>query len=145
MILLDSNLLLRLADSASPQRLIARRAISILERRGEQLIIVPQNAFEFWAVATRPAGKLNGLGMPTDRVELWLNHLQRRFMMRHDTEALVPTWRRLVAGHRTIGFRAHDARLVAAMQVHGIDRILTFNVQDFRDYPIAILEPTTIQ
>ena len=57
MILVDSNLLLRfLADQASPQRkIVARDAILKLNRRGEQLAVVPQNVYEFWVVATHPA------------------------------------------------------------------------------------------
>jgi len=32
------------------------------------------------------------------------------------------------------GVQAHDARLVAAMNVYGVSRILTFNAQDFTRY-----------
>ena len=43
-------------------------------------------------------------------------------------------WKRLVVAYGVTGVQAHDARLVAAMNVHGIGRILTFNVQDFTRY-----------
>jgi predicted nucleic acid-binding protein len=33
--------------------------------------------------------------------------------------------------HRVSGAQVHDARLVAAMRVHGVKRILTFNTRDF--------------
>jgi predicted nucleic acid-binding protein len=36
--------------------------------------------------------------------------------------------------HEVSGVQVHDARLVAAMQVHGAARILTFNVKDFSRY-----------
>lgn len=67
MILLDTNLLARLTSSAHPHCVPSRRAILRLSAQGERLVIVPQNLFEFWAVATRkpgspPAGQ-NGLGM----------------------------------------------------------------------------------
>ena len=66
MILLDTNLLGRITDSADPQCLVARRAIHTLLARQERLIIVPQNLYEFWAVATRspgaPAAGRNGWG-----------------------------------------------------------------------------------
>jgi predicted nucleic acid-binding protein len=32
------------------------------------------------------------------------------------------------------GVQVHDARLVAAMRVHGVKRILTFNERDFARY-----------
>ena len=76
MILLDTNLLARMTDSAHPQCSPARRAVHSLLGSGERLIIVPQNLYEFWAVATRkpgppPAGQ-NGLGMSPDQASQWL-------------------------------------------------------------------------
>ena len=56
MILLDSNLLVRLTNSADPQCAVSRSAIHKLLARPERLILVPQNLYEFWAVATRSAG-----------------------------------------------------------------------------------------
>ena len=67
MILLDTNLLTRMTRSRDPQSGVARAAIQTLLGRGERLIVVPQNLYEFWAVATRPPGPppagRNGLGM----------------------------------------------------------------------------------
>jgi hypothetical protein len=53
-----------------------------------------------------------------------------------DTPAVFTTWERLVTTTPIIGKNAHDARLVAAMIVHGLTNLLTFNVQDFRPYPM---------
>jgi predicted nucleic acid-binding protein len=57
MILLDTNLLTRMTRASDPQSGVARTAVQTLGRRGEPLIIVPQNLYEFWIVATRPAGE----------------------------------------------------------------------------------------
>ncbi len=78
MILLDTNLLIRMTRSR-PQSGLARGAIQTLLRRGERLIVVPQNLYEFWAVATRalgspPAGH-NGLGMTPAQAGIWLPFL----------------------------------------------------------------------
>jgi predicted nucleic acid-binding protein len=52
-------------------------------------------------------------------------------------------WRRLVGAHAVSGKSAHDARLVAAMKVHGITHILTFNSGDFGRYPeVTVIEPS---
>ncbi len=56
MILLDTNLLTRMTRSHDPQSGIARGAIQTLLTRGERLILVPKNLYEFWAVATRAPG-----------------------------------------------------------------------------------------
>ena len=54
-------------------------------------------------------------------------------------------WERLVTAHRVSGKNTHDARLVAAMMVHGVSSILTFNVQDFTRYAgIVVLDPGTV-
>jgi predicted nucleic acid-binding protein len=56
MILLDTNLLTRMTRARDPQSGVARTSIQTLFARGERLIVVPQNLYEFWAVATRPQG-----------------------------------------------------------------------------------------
>ena len=44
-----------------------------------------------------------------------------------------------------IGKNAHDARFVAAMSVHGLSHLLTFNSQDFRQYPaITAVAPADV-
>ena len=64
MILLDTNLLTRMTRSHDPQSRAARTAIQTLRRRGERLIVVPQNLYEFWAVATQPAGAWQAGSLP---------------------------------------------------------------------------------
>lgn len=49
----------------------------------------------------------------------------------------------LVEAHGVTGFRAHDVRLVAAMQSYGIARLLTFNIDHFRRLPVTILDPAS--
>ena len=43
-------------------------------------------------------------------------------------------WKRLVAEQKVQGLKVRDARIGAAMNVHGLNRIVTFNVDDFRRY-----------
>jgi hypothetical protein len=46
MILLDTNILGRITDSADPRCATSRRSIHSLRVSGEQLAIVPQNLYE---------------------------------------------------------------------------------------------------
>ena len=48
-----------------------------------------------------------------------------------DSEAVYREWRRIVVRHNVMGVQVHDARLAAAMYVHGVAHILTLNVADF--------------
>src|SRR5437899_1288615 len=148
MILLDTNLLTRLTRAHDPQSGVARAAIQDLQGRGEQLMVVPQNLYEFWAVATRapgapPAGA-NGLGMTPAQAGHWLRFFRRRFTLLPDREELSRLWQDLVERHVVTGFRAHDVRLVAAMQNYGITRLLTFNAADFRGLAVVILDPAAV-
>lgn len=43
-------------------------------------------------------------------------------------------WKRLVALYNVSGKNVHDARLVAAMKVHGLTHVLTFNTDDFKRF-----------
>jgi hypothetical protein len=76
MIFLDTNLLTRMTRLREPQSVVARSAVQTLLGRGERLIIVPQNLYEFWVVATRPPGPppagRNGLGMTTVQTGQWM-------------------------------------------------------------------------
>jgi len=46
---------------------------------------------------------------------------------------------------KLIGKNGHDARLVAAMTVHGLTHLLSFNAQDFRQYrAITVVTPADV-
>lgn len=146
MILLDTNLLVRITNSADPHCAVSRSAIRDLLTHRERLVIVPQNLYEFWAVATRkpgspPAGQ-NGLGMSPEQTSQWLGFFQRRFTLLPERDDLPTRWHALVRSLGITGFRSHDARLVAAMQGYGITRLLTLNGNDFRGFPVAVVDPS---
>jgi hypothetical protein len=66
-------------------------------------------------------------------------------MRRPQSCCLVPRWRDLVQALTIRGFRAHDARLVAAMQCYGMSHLLTFNSQDFKDLLVTVVDPASEQ
>jgi predicted nucleic acid-binding protein len=147
-ILLDTNLLTRLTSTAHPHGIVARVAVHRLLAGHEQITIVPQNLFEFWAVATRgigprPSGE-NGLGFTIEQASQWLAFFQRRFTLLPDRADLVIRWAELVKTLGIRGFRSHDARLVAAMQCYGMTRVLTFNLGDFKRFPITVVDPVSV-
>jgi predicted nucleic acid-binding protein len=148
MILLDTNVLARMTDSGNPHCALARRAVHVLLGHGERLIVVPQNLYEFWAVATRnpgppPAGQ-NGLGMTPDQVSQWLGFFQRRFTLLPDHDELFTRWHALVKALGVKGLKSYDARLVTAMQGYGITQLLTFNAGDFKRFPVTVIDPASL-
>jgi predicted nucleic acid-binding protein len=69
---------------------------------------------------------------------------KRFFTLLPDAPATYAEWKRLVVKHSVQGAKVHDTRLVAAMNVHGVARILTFNGNDFTRFGIDILDPSVI-
>ncbi len=144
MIHVDTNVLIRFSKQADPCHGIALAAIQKLQADREMLVIFPQTLYEFWAVATRPLN-VNGLGWTTPMCETRIAELKPLFRFLPDPPGLYDTWQRLVVAHDCKGKVAHDTRLVAAMQLHGIDRILTFNVADFAGFSaITVVEPASV-
>ncbi len=142
-VLLDTNILLRLAQPHHPNATVATRALRALRAANEMLYITQQNIVEFWAVATRPIAA-NGLGFSTEQAAAEIDALKRLFVLLPELP-VENAWERLVYDYRVSGKNAHDARLVAAMVVHGIESILTFNAEDFLRYSeIRVLDATKI-
>ena len=141
-ILVDSNILCRLARSDDPQHDVAQKAVELCLQRQEELLLTPQAQREFWVVATRPREK-NGLGLSPSQAAQRLTDFEQFSTFVPDTPAVHQNWRRLVAQHQVSGKDAHDAAFVAAMQAHSVSQILTFNAEDFHRYQgqITILTP----
>ena len=133
--LVDTNILLRLADRNHPQNLMIRQAIRLLRTQGHNLYITPQNCAEFWNVATRPSQK-NGWGLDLEKTARLLRLFERLFPVIPDCPDIYSEWKRLVVDFQVKGVQVHDARLVAAMKIHGISYILTFNFKDFKRYQV---------
>ena len=61
-VLLDTNVLLRLAVVSHPTHTDAVSAVHKIRHRGDDPVIVPQVLYEYWVVATKPTAQ-NGLGL----------------------------------------------------------------------------------
>jgi predicted nucleic acid-binding protein len=143
-VLVDTSTLLRTLQRRHPQYSAATRAIEILPRRGHQLHIVPQNLVEFWVVATRPVDQ-NGLGLHPTEAANEVARLKEMFLLLPESQAIYPAWERLVTAYGVSGKPAHDARIVAAMQVHGLTAILTFDRSGFARYrDVEIHDPVDV-
>lgn len=132
--LVDTNILSRLAEPGHPMHQPALDAMNRLAFEGHKLHIVPQNLYEFWVVCTRPTA-VNGLGKTAAEAATELASLKALFLLLDETPAIYGVWERLVTATPIVGKNAHDARLVAAMILHGLTHLLTFNARDFRQYP----------
>jgi predicted nucleic acid-binding protein len=128
--LLDTNVLLRLADAQSPEHGVAEAAIENLITGEESVFITTQILVEFWAVATRPESA-NGLGWSTATTAESIRALRDQFPLLHEAPEVLDRWFELVERFQVAGKHTHDARLAALLLVHGVRRLLTFNTTDF--------------
>lgn len=142
--LADTNIILRLAEPAHPMHGIALKAVTKLFADGKNLCLLPQNLIEFWNVATRPADK-NGLGWTAAQTDAEVAVLENTFTVLPDTSAINSEWRRLVSAHSVLGKQVHDTRIVAAMNIHRVTNLLTFNTADFKRFSnIVLVDPKTV-
>jgi predicted nucleic acid-binding protein len=128
--LIDTSVLVRLANTGDVLHAVATRAVLELHRRGEVLHITPQVMIEFRNVATRPVAA-NGAGLSIVDAEAHAAAFEARFPLLAETPDIYPAWKALVGALGVIGKQVHDARLVAVCHVHAVTHVLTFNVAHF--------------
>jgi len=142
--LLDTNVLLRLYQPNSPEFSPIRRAINSLHRANAALYYLSQNLVEFWNVSTRPIAQ-NGYGLSPGETDKVARQIEKAFILLPDVERIHHEWRRLVLVYGVSGTKVHDARIVAAMIVHGVHHILTLDGRDFERYAeIEMVSPEDI-
>jgi predicted nucleic acid-binding protein len=111
--------------------------------KGEVVYFTLQNIAEFWNVATRPAAN-NGMGFSASIALREVETIERFLTVLPDSPAVYSEWKRLITRHAVLGSKVHDARLVATMNVHGIRKILTFNIEDFARYDLDAIHPASL-
>ena len=131
--LADTNVLLRWVQPQDRDFPLVLRVIDSLLKSGAVICYTAQNLGEFWNVLTRP-GRNNGYDFSIAQAEARTKYIESNLHLLPDTQDVYLTWRRLLVAHSVRGVQVHDARLVAAMQSHGVARILTFNTRDFARY-----------
>lgn len=142
MILVDTNIPLRIAQVGHPHRQPALDALDLLTLRDrESFAISPQSLYEMYVVCTRPISS-NGFGYTPQEAANEIAATRAVFSFSTEPLQIYPVWEVLVVKHAVHGKQAHDARLVAFMIQHSITKILTFNDADFRRYDeIQTLNP----
>jgi predicted nucleic acid-binding protein len=147
-VLVDTSILVRLANTADALHMIAVRAVLELHHRGEDLRVTAQNLVEFRSVATRPVA-VNGLGLSTHDAEAKASNFESSFPLLLETPAVYPAWKTVVDSLGVIGKQVHDARLIAVCHVHAVTHLMTFNVAHFVRMAnfgpgVTLIDPATV-
>lgn len=128
--LVDTNILLRITRRSDPHHKVVDTALARLAGQGTGLCYTHQNIAELWNAMTRPIAR-NGLGLAIAEAEREVRAIEEGMSLLPDSEAVYREWRKVVVRYSVSGVQVHDARLAAAMYVHGVGHILTMNVADF--------------
>ncbi len=142
-VLVDTNVLLRRLEPRHAHHRDALAAPDRLIESGEAVHVAAQNVAEFWASATRAPAQ-NGLGLSVAAAAAAVDRIEQTFVLLPDDPTIYEYWKRLTTMHQVSGNRVYDVRLVAVVLVHGIGRILTFNVADFAGYGVSVLHPSAV-
>ena len=142
--LLDTNIILRFANTNSSEYEIINNKIVQILLQGSQCFITSQVLIEFWVVATRPVA-VNGLGWTPEETEQAVQMLINQFELLEEIPDVFRIWLSLATTHRISGKRTHDLRIQAVALAHNISHILTLNPKDFVEVEeITIVHPNSI-
>src|SRR5437764_14037105 len=131
--LLDTNILLRWVKPDDRDYQLVTSAIETMLLADAVLCYTSQNVGEFWNTCTRPLDR-NGYGLVPKEADRRARFFEDRLRLLPDSLGVHNEWRRMLITHSISGVQVHDARLVAAMRVHGVRQILSFNSTDFIRY-----------
>ena len=128
----------------APQHRLVDGALAELAGAGTTLLYTQQNIAELWNAMTRPIFR-NGFGLAVTEAERQVLLIEAGMSFLPDNESVYQEWRKIIVRHAVSGVQVYDARLVAAMYVHGVKHILTLNVADFSRYGgLVVLHPSVV-
>lgn len=128
--MLDTNVLLTATDEGRAEHGQALEIVNDWPARGTTLYISGQIMREYLAVATRPAVR-NGLGLNLADGLANVHALRRRTSLLAEDGRVADRLLALLNDVACSGKQVHDANVVATMLVHGIDTVVTINLDDF--------------
>jgi predicted nucleic acid-binding protein len=128
--MLDTNVLLAATDEGRAEHEQALEIVNDWPSRGTTLYTSGQIMREYLAVATRPAEE-NGLGLKLADALANVRALRERTSLLTEDGKVADRLLALLDGIECGGKQVHDANVVATMLVHGIDAVVTINLDDF--------------
>lgn len=132
----DTNVLVYASLATAPFHQTAFQALQNLTILGSTLWISRQVLREYLATLSRPQSFTSPL--PTAVLISDLLYFQSRFQIAEDGPAVTSALLQLINQTPVGGRQVHDANIVATMQTHSIQNLLTYNVADFRRFSSMI-------
>ena len=127
---LDTNVLLAATDQGRDEHEDALETLNGWPASGLVLYTSGQILREYLAVATRPV-RQNGLGLAQPAAVGNVRALRHRLRLLAEDAKVGDRLLELLDEVKCTGKQVHDANVVATMLVHGVDTVVTINVEDF--------------
>ena len=129
----DTNVLLSAVDRRRPLHAQALYVLNVLPNRGVVLYVSGQIVREFLVVCTRPVD-VNGLGLSQRAAVSNLEAVIERSTILDENRNVAARLLEIARTETCTGKQLHDANIVATMQEHGLTRLVTGNLSDFRRF-----------
>jgi predicted nucleic acid-binding protein len=129
-VMLDTNVLLAATDEGRAEHNDALTIINDWAAGHTDVCTSGQILREYLSVATRPAEK-NGLGLNLPDALGNVRAIRERTTLLTEDSKVADRLFGLLGDVQCLGKQVHDANLVATMLIHGIDTVVTMNLEDF--------------
>jgi uncharacterized protein len=138
--IIDANVLVYAMDADAPQHAASRALLDPARDSSTTLYVTFQILGEFYSVVTNPRRVPNPRS-PEDALRAISGLLAFLHVLPVPARA-VEEWLDLLRRHPVTGADAFDLQIVATMRANGIQRIYTFNRDDFEVFSeLAVLTP----
>jgi predicted nucleic acid-binding protein len=127
---IDTNILIYATNTASPWHSVAAQLLQDSHFQGTDMNNSPQIVREYLAAATRPAPQILPLPMVLANVQAF----HKLFHLVEDDLAVSMQLVQLMIQVTVGGNQVHVANIVATMQTHSIQHLLTHNTADFNRF-----------
>jgi len=133
---LDTNIVLRLVNSALPEHPQVHRLVQTMRDEGRELWISRQVIREYLVQVTRPG--VLAVPLLSGQVRIHVQKLGLLFKVADENEATTDKLLELLDEFPSGGKQIHDANIVATMLVSNIDTLLTINLADMKRFASKI-------
>ncbi|MGE5578943.1 MAG: type II toxin-antitoxin system VapC family toxin [Bacillota bacterium] len=141
-IAIDTNVLVYAINEDDPHHYTCRRFMSSIASGFIPACLLPQNLLEFYAVVTDAKRVLHPIAPLEAMAEL--ARLRAVIPVIEPREGALDFLAALASTGGPIGADVYDAFIVAQMQDSGISTICTYNLRDFRGFPVTSTTPEEI-
>jgi predicted nucleic acid-binding protein len=140
--LLDANVLTYAVDADAPQHTASRTLLDAASDPSVTLYVTSQILCEFYSIVTNPR-RVRVVSSSAQALSIISAMLALPGLYVLPTPArAVAGWMQQLQRHPVTGGDVFDLQIVATMQANGIQRIYTFNADDFNVFPeLAVVTP----